>query len=54
MEIMTQTARIVKELVHICKVLENLSLAIGGQFRYNDSVKRLGNRLSDKNALHLP
>ena len=30
MGIMTQTMQIVKELVHICKVLENLSLAIGG------------------------
>lgn len=44
MGIMTQTTRIVKELVHIRKVLENLSLEIGAYFRYNEAVKRPGIR----------
>lgn len=37
---MTQNRPIVKELVHIRKVLENLSLAIQTQFRYNKLDKR--------------
>ena len=38
--IMTQIRPVVKELVHIRKVLENLSLAIPWDFRYNKPDKR--------------
>ena len=50
---MTQIQPVVKELVHIRKVLENLSLAIQGEFRYNDADKRAGPALALLNiALH--